>query len=473
MDGLFGIEIARKALSAAQYGMDVTSHNIANANTPGYTRQRALLGTTTPFPAPYWNRPLIQGQLGTGVEVKTIERMRDGYFDSQMRLEGQSLGSWQIKDNAMKQIETIFNEPSEAGLLNIMGEFWNAWQQLSKNPESLSIRANVVEMGRTLATSFNQLDDKLSRLQDNLNEQIKTKVDDINNIAQRIMALNQDILRVKAYGNQPNDLLDQRDNLIDELSRLADVQIVGMDNGAIQIFLDGRLLVGEHEVDLLQVTSNPSNNGYYDVVWAVDGAQVGLNGGEVKSLLDTRDITVNKYKGKLDTLASNLATEVNALHNAGFGLDGTTGWNFFDTTNLPITAKNITISTDVTDLNHIAAASAWPLPNGAPGDNSNALAIGQLKDKLIGALGSITLDDYYRSIVTDYGIESQEAGRMVTNGKLYFELIETHRQSVSGVSLDEEASNMIKFQRAYQAAAKVVVAFDEMLDVLINGLVKW
>lgn len=471
MDGIFGIEIARKALQANQYAMDVTAHNIANANTPGYTRQRAVLGTTEPFPAPYWNRPLINAQLGTGVEVKTVERMRNSYFDDQLRLENQSIAGWTIKDNAMKQIETIFNEPSGASLLNLMGEFYNAWQQLSKNPESLSIRSNVVETGRTLATSFNQLDDKLTRLQENLNEQVKVKVDDINNITQRIMTLNQDILRVKAYGSQPNDLLDQRDELIDQLSNIVDIQVVDMDSGTKQIFLDGRLLVGEHSVDLLQVTSNPLNNGYFDVQWAVDGTNVNLYGGEIKSLTDMRDTTVNKYKGDLNTLVSNLVLEVNGLHTTGFGLDGTTGWNFFNpagTTAATIAIDDST-ATGVGDLSHVAAASTAA---GVPGDNVQALAIAQLKSKQVPGIGNITMDDYYRSVVTDYGIESQESGRMVTNGKLYADLIDKHRQSVSGVSLDEEATNMIKYQKAYQAAAKVVAAFDDMLDVLINGLVR-
>jgi len=469
VDGIFGIEIARKALQASQYGMDVTAHNIANANTPGYTRQRAILGTTEPFPAPYWNRPLIQGQLGTGVQVKSIERVRDGYFDGQIRKENQSLGNWQVKEHALQQLETIFNEPSEASLLNMMGEFWNAWQQLSKNPESVSVRTALVETARMLTTTLNQLDAKMARLQDNLNEQLAVKVSDINDITARIASINKDVLRVRAYGAQPNDLMDERDQLIDQLSKIADVQVSELDNGVTLVYLNGRQLVSDYSSQKLQVVSNPLNNGYYDVQWSTDGSNVTLYGGELKGLTGARDVIVQKYRNDLDALANTLVTQVNILHQNGYGLDGNTGWEFFDPAN--IKASNISLSSDLDDPNHIAAASSWVAP-GNPGDNTNALAIAQLKNALLMSAGTITMDDYYRSVVTNLGVESQEAARMVTNGKLYYDLIESHRQSVSGVSLDEEATNMIKYQRAYQAAARVITVFDDMLDVLINRMIR-
>jgi len=469
VDGIFGIEIARKALQSSQYAMDVTAHNIANANTPGYTRQRVILGTTEPFPAPYWNRPLIQGQLGTGVEVKSIERVRDNYFDGQIRKENQSLGSWEVKEHALQQLETIFNEPSEASLLNLMGEFWNSWQQLSKNPESVSVRTALIETARMLATSLNQLDAKMARLQDNLNEQLAVKVSDINDMTARIASINKDVLRVKAYGAQPNDLMDERDQLIDQLSKIADVQVTELDNGVTLVYLNGRQLVSEYSSQKLQVASNPLNNGYYDVQWATDGANATLYGGELKGLIEARDVIVSKYRDDINALASTLVTEVNNLHQSGYGLDGNTGWNFFDPAN--IKASNISLSSDLDDPNHIAAASSWVAP-GNPGDNTNALAIAQLKNALLMSGGTITTDDYYRSVVTNLGVESQEAARMVTNGKLYYDLIDSHRQSVSGVSLDEEATNMIKYQRAYQAAARVITVFDDMLDVLINRMIR-
>ncbi|MDP2210742.1 MAG: flagellar hook-associated protein FlgK, partial [Candidatus Aquicultor sp.] len=399
MDGFFGIEIARKALQTSQYALDITAHNIANANTPGYTRQRVIQGTTPSFPAPSWNRPLIQGQLGTGVMVQSIQRVRDGFFDGQIRRENQSLGGWEVKKNGLEQIETIFNEPSDGGLLNIMGQFWDSWQQLSKNPESTSTRSGVLETGRMLATTFNQLDSKLSRVQDNLNEQVLVKVNDINSIARRVSELNRDILRVKTYGAEPNDMLDERDLLIDSLSKMVDVQIAELDTGATIIYINGSQLVSEYGYSELEAVSNPGN-GFYDVKWKASGIAATIYGGEIKALTETRDVTVPAYKSELDVLAASIINEVNTLHATGIGLDGSTGWNFFSGTS----AADIGISSDVSDPRRLGASLS-----GEPGDNSNALALAQLRNGLIMGGNTITIDDYYRSLVTNLGVESQQA----------------------------------------------------------------
>lgn len=473
MDGFLGINIARKALETSQYGMDVTAHNIANANTPGFSRQRAILGTTDPFPAPEFNRPLIQGQMGTGVKIRSIERVRDSYFDGQIRKENQSLGSWQIKDNALKQVETIFNEPSEVGLQNLMSEYWNSWQQLSKNPESLAARSAVIESGRMLASAFNQLDNKLNRLRDNLNEQLGIKINDVNDIAQRLGEINKQILATKAYGVKPNDLLDERDLLLDQLSKMVDVSINELDTGVVVVTLNGTHLVSEYQVNKLTTVPNGANNGYYDVQWAVSGLNANIYGGELKGLMDARDTIVPVYQKRLDDLAVATMTEVNARHLAGFDLSGNAGVEFFD----PLTtgAANFAINPPLlADPRLVAAAGA---AGDVPGGNTNALSLAQLKDVQV-TIGvppstvTATLNDFYRSVITDLGIESQNSGRMVTNGKLYYDLVENHRQSVSGVSLDEEATQMIKYQRAYQAAARVITIFDDMLDTLINRMLR-
>jgi len=443
--------------------MDVTSHNIANANTPGYSRQRVIQGTTPSFPAPSWNRPLIQGQLGTGVEVHSIQRVRDSFYDGQIRRENQSLGGWETTQSTLQQIETILNEPSDGGLHKAMGELWNSWQQLSKNPESLSMRTSVIETGRMVATVFNQLDGKLTRVQANLNEQVAVKVSEINTIARRISEINRDVLRVKTYGAEPNDLLDERDLLVDKLSKMVDVQLREMDTGTLVVYINGAQLVSEYNHTELETTANPLNNGYYDVRWKASGLNATIYGGELKGLTTMRDATVPAYKGKLDTLAAALIDRVNSVHFVGIGLDGLAGRNFFAGTG----AANIAISADMSDPRRIGASLS-----GAVGDNANALAIARIKDAFTMSGNTVTMDDYYRSIVTNLGVESQQATRMLANGKLYFELIENHRQSVTGVSLDEEATNMIKFQRAYQAAARLVNIYDEMLDVLINQMVR-
>jgi flagellar hook-associated protein 1 FlgK len=473
VDGFLGINIARKALETSQYGLDTTAHNIANANTPGYSKQRVILGTTEPFPAPAYNRPMLQGMLGTGVQVKSIERVRDSYFDGQIRKENQSQGYWETKDNTLKQIETIVNEPSDSSLQNLMSEFWNSWQTLSKNTESRSARSSMLENGRMLATAFNQLNSKLSSLRDNLNDQVSTTVSEVNDIAKRLAELNHNILETKSFGVQPNDAMDERDMLIDQLSKIMDIQVTDLSNSVTVVTVGGSQLVTGYGYNELEVVPNGANNGYYDIKWKVNNAALNVNGGDLKSLLDSRDTLVPGYRAELDTLANELVTQVNAVHNTGYGLDGVTGYDFFTGTS----AITIALSTDVdNNPGHIAAAGTAPVAPAttpAPGDNAVALKLAQMKDTKF-AIGvpptTGTLDDYYRSFVANLGINSQESGRMVENGQSYVDLIEQHRQSVSGVSLDEEATNMVKFQRAYEAAARIISVFDQMLDTLINQM---
>jgi flagellar hook-associated protein 1 FlgK len=264
MNGL-GIDIARRALQAMQYGMDVTAHNIANANTEGYSRQRVIFGTTEPFPAPSFNRPMISAVLGTGVEVKTVERVREGYFDGQTRKENQALGGWEVTDNTMKQLETIFNEPSDSGIQSVMGDFYNSWQELSKNPESAAVRNTVLQTAQMLVTSFNQLDKKFTSLQDNINEQVEVAVNEINDIAQRLASLNKDILKSVTFGTEPNDLLDKRDQMLDQLSKYLDITVVEQETGTAKIAVNGVFLVDDFTAYEIQAVPNTDNNGYYDV----------------------------------------------------------------------------------------------------------------------------------------------------------------------------------------------------------------
>jgi flagellar hook-associated protein 1 FlgK len=445
---------------ANQYAMNVTSHNIANANTDGYSRQRVILGTTEPFPAPSFNRPMVSATFGTGVEVKTVERVRESYFDGQTRKENMTLGGWEVTDNTLKQLETIFNEPSDSGIQSIMGDFYNAWQELSKNPESSAARNSVVQTAQMLTTAFNQLDKEFTSLQDNINEQLQTTIDDINDTAEQLASLNKDILKSVTFGTQPNDLLDKRDALIDKISKYMDITVIEEDSGIAKVALNGVYLVDDFSAHKMQTVSNPMNNGYYDLEWSDTVTPLVITGGSIKSLIDSRDTLVPKYRENVDTLVQSFANEVNALHGEGFALNGTTtGLNFFSGS----TARDFAISEDITGPEMVAASLS-----GTQGDNSNALRIAQLKSALVMQGNTASMDDYYRSLITNMGVESQTAGRMVANGQQYLNLIEGHRQSVSGVSLDEEAANMIKYQKGYEAAARLVSIQNQMLETLIN-----
>jgi flagellar hook-associated protein 1 FlgK len=463
----FGFEIARRALLAQQTALEVTGHNVANANTDGYTRQRAVLGTTEPFPAPSYNRPFTTGQLGTGVQVDVIRRIRDAFIDNQFRSENHTLGQWEAKESALQQIEVILNEPSGVSLSSVFNEFWNSWQELSKNPESQVVRVNVREQGVTLANAINHSYEQLDQLRRDIDDNIEIKVDEINNIARQISGLNAQIIKVEVTGDQANDLRDKRDMLLDQLSKIINFTSTETPRGVI-VYIQGRPLVVETDTVELATVSNPLNDGLLDVVWSNDLASVEIQDGELYGLLNSRDTKTTYYMSQLDLLTSTLITEINNLHSAGFGLDSgsgpPTGNNFFSGTG----ASDIAVNSALSDLNLIASSLG-----GQAGDGANALAIAQLKNALTMGGGTATFGDFYKSVISTLGVESQEASRMGDNQSLLVEQVSRRREAVSGVSLDEEVINMLKYQRGYEAASRLMTVLDEMLDRIINqtGLV--
>ncbi|HIH96838.1 MAG TPA: flagellar hook-associated protein FlgK [Thermoplasmata archaeon] len=457
----FGLEIAMRSLRAHQRALDVTGHNVANANTPGFTRQRAVLATTEPFPMPAYNRPLTTGQLGTGVTVESILRVRDAFLDTQIRKESLSLGEWEAVEGALQQMEVIFNEPSEAGLSSVMGDFWDGWQEFSKNPESLVTRASLREQSVTLSDAIKHIYTQLDELRSNLDGNVEIKVDQINTIARQIRDMNEQIIKIESTGDNANDLRDKRDLLLDELSKIINFTAVESDKGGVVIYIHGKPLVSDTDITELTTQANPLNNGLLDVVWSDDLSLVQIEKGNLKGILNARDNYIPHYMNELDSLTSTLITEVNNLHNVGFALDGaTTGLDFFTGTG----AADIAVNPVFSDLTLIAASQG-----GEAGDGLNALSIGQIKDALTMSGNTATFGDFYKSVIATLGVESQEATRLVANEKLLVEQLTNRREAVSGVSLDEEVINMLKYQRGYEAASRMVTVMDEMLDRLING----
>lgn len=440
----FGLEMGRRALSAQQRALDVTGHNIANANTAGYTRQEAVLRATMPYTVPAFNCPVAAGQLGTGVEVGQIRRIQDSYINTQIRSENRAAGDWEARNNTLEKLEVIFNEPSEAGLKTVMDQFWEGLQFLSQKANDPSVRDVVIERGIALAESFNHLDRMLTDLQSDLTQAIALEVQEIDNMSAQIADLNRQIVVLESAGNEANDLRDKRDLLIDELSRLVDVTVTEDPTGYVTVSVGGQDIV-----DNTTVTS-------LDQSW--------VNGGKLYGMLYSRDTIVPDYLNRLDQMADSFITEFNSIHSAGFGLDGSTGNDFFVGT----TAGTIAVSAAIqNDSNLIAAAKAAA---DLPGDNTNALDLAGLKHHSFGAPINGTLDDYYGGIVAQLGIEAQSAQRMVDNRELLLAQLKIQKQSVSGVSLDEEMTNMIKFQHAYNAAARMTTTMDELLDVIINRM---
>jgi flagellar hook-associated protein 1 FlgK len=302
---------------------------------------------------------------------------------------------------------------------------------------------------------------QLDSVRSSINYDLQIKADQVNSLASRIAALNLQISKVEVTGDKANDLRDQRDLLLDELSALARISYQERPNGFLDVFLDGRALVNGDETNQLGVKADAAGN--VELAWASDGQVVNPGGGEIKADLDLRDGTLAQQRAALDALALAIVTEVNARHQTGYGLGGTTGVDFFSGTG----AADISISAAVqSDLDNIAV-SGYP---SAPGDNSVGLAIARLARDVVSVGGQTTsIGAYYRAMITSLGVRGQEAQNMVDSEESILVHLKKQKDSISGVSLDEEAANLIKFQHAYNAAARAMTVFDELLDRLING----
>lgn len=466
-----GIHIALSALRAQQRALEVAAHNVANANTPGFSRQRPLLEPVRPALAP------VPGAswgvyLGRGVQLAEVRRVRDLFLDAQVRADLQLLGRWEVRRDALAKVEAIFNEPSDAGLRTVLDEFWASWQELANNPESLAARALVRQKGQALADVFRHLYRQLWDLQADLDRSIAIKVDELNNLARQVASLNEQIALAAANRQVPNDLLDRRDLLVEQMARLAEVQVQLDHQGVATVAVAGMVLVDRFRVARMEVRPNPSSPNQSRVVWADTGLDVDPGGGELQGYLEARDQIVPGLMADLDRLAVALRDEVNRIHREGYGLllpgepvpPEPPQYNFFDPS---ATAANMGLAYEVVqDVRKIAASKS-----GAPGDGENALRIAALQREKVVEQG--TVDDFFRSVVGAVGVMAREAVRLSENQSTLLQQIEHQRQSVMGVSLDEEVTNLIRYQHAYAAAARVITTLDEMLRSLIQdtGLV--
>ncbi|GAV26141.1 flagellar hook-associated protein FlgK [Carboxydothermus islandicus] len=463
------LETALSSLRAQQLALDITSHNIANANTPGYTRQRVNFAPNTPFPVPSLFAPMQPGQVGTGVVVASIERVRDTFMDIEYRKELMNLGYWETRFDVLDKIQLIINEPSDTGLNQLMDRFWNAWQELSKNPENLATRAVVQQTAKALVETFNHLRGQLDSLQNDIDFAVQANVEEINSIARQIRDINDQIFKTNIVKFNANDLMDQRDELLNKLAKLIDFTLIDNQDGTISIEIGGKKLVDGLTVDAFKVEKNA--NGFFEVFWSDDTpVTITSQKGELAANLAARDVDVQTMKDYLDSLAQTLIIETNNLHTQGYVLGSpmtNPGYNFFDGTD----AQTIALAPEVSaNLNNIAAAKTP-----SPGDGEIALAIAQLKDKLTMTLpGSTTptatFNDFYRTIISRLGVDAQEAERMYQNEQLLTKNLNNKRMESGGVSIDEEMANMILYQNAYSAAARIVTAIDEMMDIVINRM---
>ena len=436
----FGLQQSLRGLLAHQRAMDVTGHNITNANTQGYSRQEAVMAAATPYEIEAGL--LVDGggaMLGGGVDIQAFRRIRDGFLDLQFRAQSMSLGGYDATTSALQQVEEGLSEPGENGIAAQLDKYWSAWSAVANNPENLATRQNLVEQGRILAGSIKDLDARLSTISSQVTAEYASLTGangDVKSMADEIAKLNQAIKFAVADGDQPNDLYDRRDVLLDKLSSLAQVSVTDLGNGAISVnFGDAATpLVNDGTVTWPQALTAP-------------GGRLGALLQLTAPVTATPPGTIESYRVDLNAFAKKLADDVNALHNPGG-----TGTNFFTYGAAGTEAASLAVNVTATGVRYATGT--------ATGSNDIAIALAKLRGT--GA------DQQYQSLVARIGSDVKNSERLQSNAEVLTGAIDDRRSSTSGVSMDEEMTNLIRFQRGYQASARAMSTIDEMLDVLIN-----
>ena len=465
--------MATTGINMARVAIEVTSENIANVNTQGYSRQRVNFETG----------PVINFgsySIGTGVQLAGVQRFHDELLQLQIVKGNSEYGESTTKQTALEQIEPLFNEITSDGLGQTMEDFFNSWQDLSVNPQGAAERQAVLTRSQILVDGFHRTNSSLQDVRTSADTSLVGITADITDAASNIASLNNQILHTERLGGSANELRDQRDYLLQELGTKAGISYVEESDGTMTVRLPG----GEFLVQgtsygtvstqvnagtgLNDIMFTPIGGGAaVDVTGTIGGTDNGL--GEIGGTLQVRDEIVPDYLARLDEMANQLVTAVNTQHSAGYAPDGNQ-YNFFDPANT--TSANISLVSTLTAAT-IAAAGQDPTTVSGQGDNTNALALAKLKSATLtftvaGNSTSATMASYYNSLVSGVGIDVKNAKNITSQNESFLKQLNSLRESHSGVSLDEELTNLIKYQRAFEASARVINTASEMLDTVIN-----
>lgn len=458
MASFFTLQVALSGMRAQQCAMNVTAHNIANAATPGFHRQEALMMPGSPVQNSFALNGRGTPHLGTGALIQSVRRMQSSYIDEQLRSSSQWLGSWNAKNDALKQIEAMLLEPSDLGLSNLLDRFWNSWEELSASPESVAAKAGVVQAGVSVTQRIQTLYGDLRNLHARTEQSLVSNVDRINTLAEEIAEINKRIIQSGSDVNPPNDLLDRRDMLLDDLSKLVDIRIGG-DGDELMVSISGKLLIQGPTAS--RVTTVDDENGLSQPVWENDGTPLRATGGEIAGQLAVRDDMIKSYTDSLDQIARALVDRVNAIYSSGKLPDGSSPGDFFVA---GTGASNIAVVPGLVQQPGILCASS----TGTTGDNGIALKISAVRDEPLA--GGQTLASMYQKLVSAIASDSNEADTRIEAHNTALQQLQLQKESVSGVSLDEEMMNMMKFQHAYNAAARLVTVIDEMISTVVGGM---
>jgi flagellar hook-associated protein 1 FlgK len=445
--------IGSSALLATQRATDVVSHNIANSAVDGYSRQR--VGIAAGVPTPGIPGEPGTGMLGTGVVVTGISRMRDLLTDISYRQQAAAAGAAGATTTVLDNAQAILG-PLDGGAPQALSDFYAAWDQLSNTPTDAAARQGVINAGANVAQSLRDASTSLTQIASDTGSKMAADIDTINGLTAQIAQLNKQILGATASGAAPNDLMDTRDRALDSLSSLTGATYQTDQTGQVNVFLGTHSLVRANESTNLVLTQS---GGTYSVSTTGPNPLTVTPGGELGGFQTAVNTTLPSLRTDLDNVAAQLISSVNAVHQAGYDLQGNQGGAFFTGTD----ASTIAVSSSLTP-NTVAAAVR---PN-TPNDGDNALAIAQLRNTSTSSTGSV--GDNLRSLAGRLGALAAAADQTNTASQGALAGYETARSSADGVSVDEEMVDLLKYQRSYEAAAKVISTTNSMMDTLINGL---
>ncbi len=469
------INTASSGLNAYQVASNVTAENIANVNTPGYSRQTAVLENAT---------PVMQNgfSLGTGVNVVAVSRFYDGLMQQQLVNAGTTQSYDTQKSTVLQQIEPTFNEVANDGLGAAITNFIGSWQDLTVNPGGISERQVIVTNAQILADNFHMVSKSLNDATTSQNDSLVPLTDSINNTLTNISQLNQQIFNINSVGANANEIKDQRDKLVTDLSQKMGIKFTDNADGTTDVYIShgvtNTYLVKGSRAGSLTVAADPTSGNYavtaHDVTTgattAIDNnVYTAQDGGQLWATLQLRDTVIPGYMSQVDVLAKSVIDAVNAQQSAGYSPTGGTLQNFFTpTANVSGSAAGFSIAAGLT-TDTIAASGNAALP----GDSSNALKMVQLASAHTVPSGAptATFNSYFGSLVSKIGLDVQSSTTVVTQDAAFTKQLTTLRDSNSGVSLDEELTNLMMYQRSYQASSKVLTTATDMMDMVL-GLIK-
>jgi flagellar hook-associated protein 1 FlgK len=465
MLGLFGsLNMASRSLQTQMTGVEVAGQNLANINTTGYSRQRVQIATSTDLSTGL-------GQQGTGATAVAIQQVVSSLLNNQIQGQQSVSSYWSAQQSTLQSAQTDLNEfldgtgstdstsassdsTSSSGLSGQLSGLFSAFSSLATSPTSLTARQAVVNQAQNLASTFNQISSQLTQMQSSLNASVGTDVSSANEQLSNIAGLNQQITFAEFGGGNANDLLDEREQALENLSQLTDITTSTETSGAVDVSIGGQTLVsGGQVLDTLQTYDAGSGN---LLVQTASGTNLTLAGGSIQGTIDARDGTLATLQNNVSTLASNLITQVNTVHGGGYSLTGSTGADFFSGTD----AATITVNAALVNNPSLVQASGDAT---ATGDNSVALSLAQLDDTTQSGLNDESFSDYYSQSVAELGNALSTANTQVTDQTSVSTMLATQRSSISGVSVDEEMTNLMGFQRAYEASAQLVTTINTLM----------